>query len=362
MDLRILTIGELKTFVESAEFATLPNVPISPLRAISQQENPNAQLNDPALVIAFDETGEVLSYFGCLPDTLHEDETEKVCWSSCWWVSPQKGKIAVMPVFYKALQLWEGKMLFDALPDRSQAVLERMGYFSFRKMNGIHAFLHFKIHKIIPARFSFLAPMEKIFYGVDILLNLSVKIRLAFWKKGNKLPSNIRINQIHEIDEPTAQFIQGFSKNELIQREAATFNWIIQNPWLSKSKEYIRRYHFSSEAKQFQNILLQVFQNDVLIAFLWITNRDGTAKLPYCYLSPGNEKIVASVLNHQLIQLGVDTFICFQANVLEAFQKSHAPLLFRKQLTKVFGWSKKLDRYFERQPYIQDGDGDGVFT
>ena len=267
-----------------------------------------------------------------------------------------------MPVFYKALQLWEGKMLFDALPERSHAVLERMGYFSFREMKGIHAFMRFKFHKIIPARLPILAPLENVFYGLDTLLNLPVRMRLAFWKQRKKLPSDISINPIHEIDETTSQFIQGLGSNDLIKRKATTFNWIIQHPWLSASKEYTERYHFSSEAKQFQNILLQVFQSDNLIAFVWITNRNGTAKLPYCYVLSGKEKLIASVLNHQLIQLEVDTFIYFQANILEAFQKSQPPFLFQKQLTKVFGWSKKLDRYFEHQPYIQDGDGDSVFT
>ncbi|MFT5386792.1 MAG: hypothetical protein ACI81W_004210, partial [Saprospiraceae bacterium] len=211
-------------------------------------------------------------------------------------------------------------------------------------------------------RLPFLAPLKNIFYGLDILLNLPVQARLSFWKQHKKLPPDVRINPIEKIDKTTAQFIQKLSANDLIQRNAATFNWIIQYPWLNTSKAFTGRYYFSAYAKQFQNSLLQVFRNDQLVAFLWLTYRDGTAKLPYCYVLPGNEEIAVRVLCRQLIRLRADTFICFQKNIFEALRKSPPPFLFQKTKTKVFGWSKTLERYFEHQPYIQDGDGDGMFT
>ncbi len=362
MELRIVTVGGLKAFVEAPSFEQLPYIPISPLRAISQQQNPNAEADDPALVVAYDENLEVLAYFGCLPDSLRETTSEKVCWSSCWWVHPQKGKAAVMPVFYKGLQLWKGKMLFDALPKRSRIVLEKMGYFSFWKIEGIHAFLRFKLHKIIPARIPFLAPLKNIFYLIDSLINIFLPIKFVFWKRRNPRSVGIRIDQIKHVDETTIQFIQALAGNDLILKGRRSFNWIHQSPWLSSNNSYTDQYHFSSHAKHFENILLNVYQNDELIAFFWLTIRDGTAKLPYCYVLQEKKDIATTALLHQLIQLPIDTFICFQANILDALNKNHPPFLFKKHLTKVFGWTKTLDQYFEKDPYIQDGDGDGVFT
>ena len=362
MELRVITVGELKSFVEESAFSTLLNVPITPFRAISQQQNPNAKSDDPGLVIAYDSNKEVLAYFGCLPDRLNTEVLGKVCWSSCWWVHPAKGKSASMPVFYKALQLWEGEMLFDALPERSRTILERMGYFSFRKMEGIQGFLRFKFHKIIPSRIPVLAPLKNVFYVLDNLFNLLVQARLAFRKRKNKLPADIRIQRISEMDDSTEMFIKPLAGNELINRNKDTFNWIFKFPWLSSNKKYTKTYYFSSQANSFENVVLKVYQKEELIGFLWITNRDGVAKLPYCYVLPGKEDIIVSVLIHQLIEQPVETFIFFQSNILTAFKQSRPPFLFQKQLTKVFGWSKTLDKYLKEETYIQDGDGDGVFT
>lgn len=362
MDLRIITVGKLEAFVEEAAFANLADIPISPLRAFSQAQNPNAELDDPALVIAYDKEEQVLAYFGCLPDRLQKNNSEEFCWSSCWWVHPNKGQAAAMPVFYKALQLWNAKMLFDALPERSEAVLGKMGYFSFHKMEGIHSFLRFKLHKIIPTRVSLLAPLKNVFFVLDVLLNIPNQIRLNFWKRKNTFVDSIKIKRINTIDQETETFIHSLSKNDLIKRNSSNFNWIIQNPWLSSNKTYTSNYFFSSHADHFENILLKIHHGENMIAFLWLTLRDGTAKLPYCYISPGSENIAANILINQLIENPVDTFICFQQNILSAIANNKAPFLHQKEVSKTFGWTNTLDTFFEYDPYIQDGDGDGVFT
>ncbi len=362
MDLRIITAGELQSFVETSSFAQLDNVPISPLRALAQHKNPAAEFDDPVLFIAFDDDGQVLSYFGCLPDRLRNVESEKICWSSCWWAHPQKGKASVMAVFYKALQSWEGKMLFDALPDRSKKVLEQMRFFSFREIKGIHAFIKFKFHKIIPARYPYLSAFKTIFYGVDYLLNLPTQVFHYIWKQGHILPDDIRVISINKIDERTQKFIDSLANYDLVKRSMEQFNWILEYPWLSNSKEFSKRYYFSSYASIFQNNLYQVYKNDQLIALLWITNRDGTAKLPFCYVMPGFESIAVQVIFHQIIHLEVDTFICFQENILNAIKDSSTPTLYQRSIKKVLGWSEKLKHHLEAPVYVQDGDGDVVFT
>ncbi len=99
-----------------------------------------------------------------------------------------------------------------------------------------------------------------------------------------------------------------------------------------------------------------------MIGFLWISLRDGTAKLPYCYISPGHEDIAASVLINQLIENPVDTFICFQQNLLPALAKAKNPFLYQKELSKTFAWTTVLDSSFSAPFYVQDGDGDTCFT
>ena len=76
-----------------------------------------------------------------------------------------------MQVFYQALKLWKGKMLFDALPEKSEAILKHMGFFSFRKMEGMRGFLRFKWRKIIPARYPKLKVFGFVFSLIDFILN-----------------------------------------------------------------------------------------------------------------------------------------------------------------------------------------------
>lgn len=362
MDLRIITVGKLKSFVEDPAFSELTDAPISPLRAISQAKNPNAAADDPALIIAYDSEEQVLAYFGCLPDQLQNNEPKKICWSSCWWVHPTKGKVAAMPVFYKALQVWNAKMLFDALPERSEAVLDKMGYFSFRKIDGLHSFLRFKFHKIISKRIPLLAPLKNIFYVVDTLLNIPLQARLSFLKRKTKPENNIHLKRIAKVDLETERFIQANTENEFPQRKASTFNWIIQNPWLTTNKSFTKKYFFSSHADHFENFLFKVYKDNEMIAFFWLTLRDGTAKLPYCYISQGYESTIAQVLKHQLYTLPIDTFICFQQNILPALAETKTAFLYKKAVSKTFGWTNTLDTYFESDFYLQDGDGDAVFT
>jgi hypothetical protein len=241
-----------------------------------------------------------------------------------------------------------------------------MGYFSFRKIGGLHAFLRFKWHKIIPNKIPQLAPLKNVLYVLDSLLNMLVHLRLSFWKKKHPTATGIQISRTVAIDTETEQFIQSLSQNEFLQRKRETFNWIIQNSWLSNNNPadggITKSYYFSSHAEHFENVLLKIAQDNKIIAFLWITRRDGTAKLPYCYISQGQEEVVANILLQQLINLQVDTFICFQQNLLPALAKSNAPFLHQKKLSKTFGWTKVLDSYFAGDFYVQDGDGDGVFT
>jgi len=203
--------------------------------------------------------------------------------------------------------------------------------------------------------------LKNIFYVLDVLLNIPTQAWLSF-RKRNLDSKSAQINRINSIDKETENFIQQFSQNELIQRKGEIFNWIIEKPWISKDASYTKKYFFSSQADHFENVLLKIHQENKMVGFLWLTLRDGTAKLPYCYVGSNHEDLVAKILINQLIEHPVDTFICFQQNILPALNKNNIPFLHKKEVSKTFGWTKTLDTFFDENFYIQDGDGDGVFT
>jgi len=361
MKLRVVSVGALNDFVKEPAFATLADLPIVPIRALSQANNPHADDDDPALIIAYDD-GQVLAFLGCLPDRLNASDSEKICWNSGWWAHPEKGNVAVMPVFYKGLQLWEGKMLFDALPERSKEILKRMGHFSFRSIDGVLGYGRSKFHKIIPERKPGLSIFKNIFYLLDQGLNIPIKMRISWWRKNNKLSSDIQVERLNEIDQKTAIFIKTHASKDLVDRNEKHLNWPIRFPWLSFDEVYRKWYYFSTHAARFENILLSVKEKNNIIGFVWLSYRDGTIKTPYCFVSKGKERIIAKVIYQELTKFPFEAFICYQTNILQALENISFPFSYKKKIKKDFGWSKLLDHHFTQEVYIQDGDGDGVFT
>ena len=362
--LKTILIKDLVQFIEDASVAQLPDIPITPLRALSQKQNPSADSEDPALIVAYNQEEEIVAYFGCLPDRIAAAPAEKICWSSCWWGHPEKGKGATMQVFYQALKLWKGKMLFDALPEKSESILNHMGFFSFRKINGIRGFMRFKWRKIIPARYPKLKAIEFLFGWMDWLLNVAYAIRIAIWDVLQK--EDFQIKRINTIDHQATDFITKHNNNELIGRGQDELNWIIQQPWLEVNKDGVgpmsQTYFFSAYAKQFENIVLKVWHKKEMVAVLFMTLRDGELKLPYAYFEKEKAALVGKVIVRKMIEFRAETFVCFNKELWTYFRENSGPFYHLRLIDKTFGYSSELEKYMNEDVVIQDGDGDVVFT
>ena len=89
-------------------------------------------------------------------------------------------------------------------------------------------------------------------------------------------------------------------------------------------------------------------------------------KSPWCRLY-GNQiknpvtKVAAKALARQLLIIDPEVFICYQQNILDSFQKV-TTAFHSKTVDKHFGWTNTLASELLNSSYIQDGDGDGVFT
>ena len=365
MEIKVLTNSELIKFVESNVFSQLVDVPITPLRAISQYHNPKAKPDDPVLIIAFNEDQEVIAYVGCLPDQLALAPEEKICWNSCWWTHPEKGKGASMPVFYKALQLWNAKMLFDGLPARSEAILRSLKFVHFEKIIGLRGFLRSKFHQIILNRKPELKPFQVLFKFFDGGINLLLTPRFYLWKKRLE-QSKLIIERIERVHSEVDQFIQQQSRKQLIQRTANDLNWILDNPWLDQEKNknavFQKRYFFSAHTERFESHLFKIKNGDQLVAFVFLSDRDGTITLPYFYCLSDHVESVSKIILHQLLLLKATTFLCYQTQLVPYFQKDTNPFFYAKKMSKTVGIPDALKIYFDQTPMIQDGDGDVVFT
>ena len=86
MNIVTLNKSQLLQFINSDEFNTLPNIPISYIRAVSHINNPRANENDVLLILIYLDFG-LAGYLGIVPDLIFKnDKPEKIGWMSCIWV------------------------------------------------------------------------------------------------------------------------------------------------------------------------------------------------------------------------------------------------------------------------------------
>lgn len=363
MDIQVLSNSELITFIESEQYNQLLDVPITRLRAISQVNNPNADANDPALILAFNEDQEMIAYVGCLPEQLAIAPKEKVCWNSCWWVHPTKGSGASMPVFYKAIELWEAKIMFDDLPARSVSILKHLKFVHFEKIEGMKAMLHSKLSQIITNRFPKLQSLKSSFQLIDKVIDLLLYPYYYTREKGVE-QSNLNIELISRVDDEANTFVKENSSQQLIQRNASELNWILDFPWLTTGENQTKdkRYYFSSYAESFKSHLFKIKENNEMVAFVFLSERDGVFTLPYFYCLEPYKAEVYNCIVKLLLLLKANTFVCYQPAIVELMKRYSFPFIYTKAVSKTVGIPNSLKTYFDQTPLLQDGDGDIVFT
>ena len=80
MKIRQIKVGELAQYLESDEYRRTTVIPITAQRAVSHIQNPRADVEDVALILAEEENGNVLGFIGLLPDFIFQPEKKKVFW------------------------------------------------------------------------------------------------------------------------------------------------------------------------------------------------------------------------------------------------------------------------------------------
>jgi len=358
MKIEVVKLNELQDFFYSERIQKHAHLPITSLRVSSQINNPNAKNNDVVLVVAFNMKDEIIAYFGCLPAKISNDKNGRFCFSSGWWKDEKKGNLAALKVFLKALQLWNMRMLFDELPEKSKTILSKSGNFEMKNIAGKKYFLQFDfanwIIKKIPG-FSF---AKTVFVGLDWFLNTFLS--LIIYKKDDK---SLQIKEIKFFDEECIQFVKEHSKNDFLNQSNEVFNWILKYPWLSnnkaKYKEENSKYHFSLLCHVFENKVFKVYQNKALITILFFTNRDGLYKLPYLYYKDDHIEEVAKAIETVLYQNNAKSFLTYQKSIINILSLKS---IHSKNQVKTFAFPLTLKDRFMRNNNIQDGDGDVVFT
>ena len=81
-------------------------------------------------------------------------------------------------------------------------------------------------------------------------------------------------------------------------------------------------------------------------------------KLPYAYYHADDVSSVAKAIYHIAINNKVNSFTCFNAQLIQEFKNSKNPYIFTKELKKNIAYPPNLN---VNSNMLQDGNGDAVF-
>lgn len=367
MEIKTLTPAQLKAFIETDEFKTMPVVPISTHRALSHIANPRVAADDVIMILAYEER-RMVGYLGVLADEIFNGTTGYKCgWLSCMWVDPTlRGKGIAKQLLATAFAKWNNHILVTEFTAEAKALYDRSKNFDDLKSNtGLRCFLRFNTHQILPNKKPSLKHIAPLLRLADTTANVFNSIRLSVFKPATT--SNIRWQAVTAIDNVLAAFIDTHQQNTFEKRTASELNWILKYPWLKVSgpTEESTRYHFSSVAGQFKNLCYAGYNSDKrIVAFLFFSIRNGHIKLPYAFFNSADVAAVTAKIYEVMLAENADMLTVFNPHITAHLNNKPTPFIYKRTVYRHYIITKALSAYFtnKAQLTIHDGDADCAFT
>ena len=367
MEIVSLNKQQLIDHIESAEFKSEDFLPISVHRALSQIKNPRANQNDVLLLLAKKE-GKLLGYLGVLPDLLFAPNQPiiKVGWLSCIWVSPAgRGMGISNQLISKAHFKYNGNILLTEYVPQIKRMYDSTGFFIKNQLvkKGIRLYLKSDFESILPAKFEFLKPVAASLRTFDSLNNSALNL----YHKSLSFPiDHLTIEEVNEVDDEMEAIIIKLNGKDYFQRKKRELNWIVQEPWMLErddNDELHQKYYFSASDITFKNKLFKLRDDKGnLKSFLFFTNRNRVIKLPY-FFGEGNVEQEIMLIQHLLQKWNAKVFTCYQPKLVAAFTAQKTMAFHKKEVHRNYLVDKQLSKLITHANlFIQDGDGDTVFT
>lgn len=365
MQIRRLNKKELKKFIDSDEFHSMPVIPITKHRALSHLSNPSASDDDVLLLLAF-EDNRMVGYLGILPDFLYDREAKfKIGWLSAMWVDPMMRRKGIAgKLIREALDAWNNQVLVaDWLP-HTFGVYQKSGAFTEFVREGIQANLRFNLREAMAPTTLF---SRIILRGADGVLNVLNCLNLYCRNPvlRNDYPS---YETSDRIDDECAEFITRWETFRMFRRSAKDLEWILNHPWvLERSPEYPtpdKRYHFSSVCNEFRNETIKIRNSrNEMIAFLILTVRNKSLQIPYLYYHPDQIESIARFIYRYMFDNKIKGIKLFDTGLSDYILTNRTPFISKQKMKRPYIITKGLaEKLTDNGRIIQDGDGELAFT
>lgn len=367
--IRDITIAELKSFIESPEYKSMAEIPISRHRAISHFKNPLAKADDKILFLAY-EDDKFVGYLGAMPDELlFNSNIIRVAWLSCMWVdSSQRGKGIAPILLSHAHKSWDGNLLITNFIPLAKRAYDKTGlYTEFKNLPGVRGYLRFNLAEIFAAKKPVFQKFRWLLKTVDGGLNIINEVRLLRWKFKYIL-KDISFEYVNNIDDEILELIKRQSLKHLTPKNYENFHWLMQFPWILNapfSDRNSKRYSFSSVKPDFRQYFIKIYSSDSkLIAFIVLTIRDSLLKTPYLYFEEKNIQPVMKLIYAHALHSKVKTITTYHPLISSYILASTNPFILRRKMNFRILISKNLKEKLANTHdyYFMEGDGDAAFV
>jgi hypothetical protein len=365
MIIRDITVKELPAFIDSDLYKGSRIVPITTERAISQVNNPRAQPDDAVLIVAYTEEGQLAGFAGVLPDGGNSAEGPyRFAWNSGWWVDTERGKGIALNLFYRSIQAWKGQIMITDLTPHTRKIIELTRLFYFADpVPGIRLQILSDFSGKLRRKSKSLMILAGLFTFIDRLINSVLRYRLNRWKRKYET-GGLKIEYFQDFEKDSLNFISTHSRGELCRRGKPEFDWIMTYPWMVTEAPVVQtgKYPFSRECRQFEYTWAKIVYHEEVAGIVLLTNREGLFKIPYAYYEPGRLNLVSSAVCRILIDLKATGFYTVRREIRDAIATNSFPVFYKKAAVQELAVSRTVAHRHPESFFLQDGDGDGVFT
>ncbi len=348
MELKTILISELPDFVKSDLYKNAKTCPITVHRAISQLNNPRADKNDPALIIATDKNN-IVGFIGFLPDKI---KNTKVYWNSCWWVNKEYSKVAI-PLLLNFIKTGKEKISLTDYTPHTKEIVNKLHFFNIIKLNnGFRGYLKLNLSEVLPKRNVKLKPFRKFFKIFDRCINM------LFHPKTK--PTNFKSEEITTFNKYDIEFIKTHSKHELIQRNSSEIEWVANFPWVKNTSNNYKNYPFTSSALQFSTHITRLTENNKTIAIIYLRRLNNHLTIPFIYYEAIYVNQIAQFIYNQAVNQKCIDLTIFNIKIAETLKKEYT-FIIKRELTRDFAFHESLQQLIKNPVILQDGDGDVAF-
>lgn len=360
MDVRVYSLEELEHHIQANESQADRVSPLSPLRLHSYLNNPRANWGDPVL-FELRIKDKLVAYRSLLPDTYRDKlgEIRPFAWLSGNWVDPAHRRQGYSTrLLQEAESRWEGRLMYTNYAPASKAVYDRTGKFPLlTERRGKRFYLRAAAEELLGER---LGGRGFLRIG-DQAINRFREKKLQQFEAVN--PELCQIEKVSSLDDKWREWIRHMQKESLFGRDALAFDWILSHPWLTTSKVPPMNYHFSYQARQFENILLSFSLPDRSKGFLWMLVHNQALSVPYVFAeSEQCYSHMARTLVHHMISRNCAYTTLRHAPLVKETASFGKLFLSSRDMPQLIFAHRNLISQVARERGIQDGDGDVVFT